>query len=150
EVRKFGESVQNFEKFLSLPYSKNTDLYNYANYALAYAAFEHEDYSKAARYFARFLQGGEKDQKTINDATLRLADSYFVLKDYGTALGYYNRIINGNSASEDYAVFQRGMIQGLQGMNDEKIATHQLLLQEFPRSNYADDAGFEIAYTYFI
>src|SRR5689334_15117777 len=39
EVRKYGESVENFELFLSMPEAKETDLGNYANYALAYAAF---------------------------------------------------------------------------------------------------------------
>ncbi len=150
EVRKFGESVDNFEKFMNLPAAKKTDVYNFAHYALAYAAFEHESYRKAATYFKRFLQGNEKDINTINDAVLRLADSYFVLKDYGDALGYYDRIISYKTSSEDYAMFQRGMIQGLQGQNDLKIATHQSLLQQFPKSNYSDDAGFEIAYTYFI
>ena len=150
EVRKFGESVTNFEKFLNIPAAKKTDVFNFAHYALAYAAFEHENYRKAATYFKRFLQGNEKDVNTINDAILRLADSYFVLKDYGDALGYYDRIISYKTSSEDYALFQRGMIQGLQGQNDLKIATHQALLQQFPGSNYSDDAGFEIAYTYFI
>ncbi|HQS52790.1 MAG TPA: tetratricopeptide repeat protein, partial [Daejeonella sp.] len=150
EVRKFGESVGNFEKFMNLPAAKKTDVYNFAHYALAYAAFEHESYRKAATYFKRFLQGNEKDINTINDAVLRLADSYFVLKDYGDALGYYDRIISYKTSSEDYALFQRGMIQGLQGQNDLKIATHLSLLEQFPKSNYSDDAGFEIAYTYFI
>lgn len=150
EVRKFGESVENFERFLSMPAARRTDVYNYANYALAYAAFEGENYGKAATYFNRFLQGGEKDQNTINDATLRLADSYFVIRSFSGAMSNYDRIINAKVKSEDYALFQRGMIQGLQGQNNEKIATHQSLLQQFPTSNYADDAGFEIAYTYFV
>lgn len=150
EVRKFGESVDNFEKFLDLPASRKTEVYNFAHYALAYAAFEHEAYRKSVTYFSRFLQGNEKDQNTINDAILRLADSYFVLKDYSNALVYYNRIVAANAAGEDYALFQRGMIQGLQGQNDVKIGTHKSLLQQYPNSNYADDAGFEIAYTYFI
>ena len=150
EVRKFGESVDNFEKFLDMPASKETEVYNFAHYALGYAAFEHENYRKAVASFGRFLQGNENDKNTINDAVLRLADSYFVLKDYGNALTYYNRILAANAAGEDYALFQRGMIQGLQGQNDVKIATHKSLLQQYPKSNYADDAGFEIAYTYFI
>jgi TolA-binding protein len=72
------------------------------------------------------------------------------LKNYDEALVYYNRIIASKTSSEDYALFQRGMIQGLQGQNDLKIATHQSLLQQFPKSNYSDDASFEIPYTYFI
>lgn len=150
EVRKYGESVDNFEKFMVMPAARKTDVYNYANYALAYAAFMDENYKTAAHYFTRFTQGSEKDGNTLNDAVLRLGDSYFVLKDYGSALTNYNRIIAANASGEDYALFQRGMIQGLQGQNDAKIATHQSLLKQYPNSNYADDAGFEIAYTYFV
>ena len=56
-----------------------TDVFNYANYALGYAAFGGEQYRKAAHYFEKFLKGDEKDQNTINDAVTRLADSYLPL-----------------------------------------------------------------------
>jgi len=150
EVRKYGESVENFEKFLDMPEARNTPVYNYANYALAYAAFGGEQYKKAAIYFEKFLDGDERDKNTINDATMRVADSYFVLKSYSKALNYYNRIIDERAPGEDYALFQRGMIQGLQGNPDSKIATLNDVLAKFPNSNYADDASFEIAYTYFL
>jgi len=149
ELRKFSEAVKTFEKFLGMPDANKTKVYNFANYALAYAAFEDESYGKAANYFERFLAGNDKDKNTVVDATVRLADSYFVSKSYGNALNYYNRIISNKSTGDDYALFQRGMIQGLQGQDDTKITTMQSLLQQFPNSNYADDAGFETAYTYF-
>ncbi|WP_091149916.1 tetratricopeptide repeat protein [Mucilaginibacter pineti] len=150
EVRKYSESVETFEQFLSMPEAKETDVANYANYALAYAAFYGEQYKKAATYFEKFLRGDIKDKNTENDAITRVADSYFVLKSYGTALDYYNRIIAMHSQGEDYALFQRGMIQGLQGSLDTKISTLNDVLSTFPNSDYADDASFEIAYTYFL
>jgi TolA-binding protein len=150
EVRKYGESVANFEKFLGMPAAKNTDVFNFANYALGYSAFQNDNYAKSANYFQKFLSGDEKDRNTINDATLRLADSYFVIKNYPQALAQYNKIIAWNAQGEDYALFQRGMIQGLQEQNDAKISTHKSLLSQFPKSNYADDATFEIGYTYFV
>lgn len=149
ELRKFGEAVKNFETFMEMPGADKTEVYNFANYALAYAAFEDERYGKAATYFERFLKGNDKDQKTVTDATIRLADAYFVNKSYSNALVNYNKIIASKGTGEDYALFQRGMIQGLEGQNDAKISTMQSLLKQFPNSNYADDAGFETAYTYF-
>jgi len=149
ELRKYGEAVKTFEFFLKMPDANKTGVYNFANYALAYAAFEDEKYSKAANYFEKFLSGNDKDQKTIDDATIRLADSYFVNKNYEDALANYNTVIKRKTAAEDYALFQKGMIQGLQNQYDTKIATMQSLLKQFPNSNYADDAGFETAYTYF-
>lgn len=149
ELRKFGEAVTTFEKFLNLPAAKKLDVYNFANYGLGYAAFEDEKYSKAVTYFERFIAGPDKDDKTINDAILRLADAYFVNKSYSNALSNYNKIIAKRVTGEDYALFQRGMIQGLTNQDDAKIATMQQLIKQYPLSNYADDAGFEMAYTYF-
>jgi TolA-binding protein len=150
EVRKYSESVQNFERFLDMDYASETPVYNYANYGLAYAAFGDEQYKKAAHYFEKFLAGGEKDRNTINDAVTRLGDSYFVLKSYNQARENYDKIIAQHSKGEDYALFQRGMIQGLQGSPDAKISTLTDVLNQFPNSDYADDASFEIAYTYFL
>jgi TolA-binding protein len=150
EVRKYGESIETFEKFLSMPEARQTDVANYANYALAYAAFGGDQYKKAATYFEKFLNGDEKDANTINDAITRLGDSYFVLKSYGKAMDYYNRIIAQHSKGEDYALFQRGMIQGLQGSLDTKISTLNDVLTTFPNSDFADDAAFEIAYAYYL
>ncbi|MDB5140252.1 MAG: tol-pal system protein YbgF [Mucilaginibacter sp.] len=150
EVRKYKESVETFERFLDFPEASETNVYNYANYALAYSAFGDEQYKKAAVYFQKFLNGAETDPNTVNDATTRLGDSYFVLKNYSKALEYYNRIIEKHSKGEDYALFQRGMIQGLQGSPDNKISTLTDVLNKFPNSDYADDASFEIAYTYFL
>jgi TolA-binding protein len=150
EVRKYKESVETFERFLDLPAAKETNLTNYVNYALAYAAFDDEQYGKAARYFEKFLDNEPRDKNTTVDAITRLGDSYFVLKDYGRALEYYNRIIAEHDAGEDYALFERGMIQGLQGSPDTKIATLNDVINKYPNSDFADDAAFEIAYTYFL
>ncbi len=150
EVRKYGESVETFEKFEDMPAAKQTNVYNYANYALGYAAFGDEKYQKAANNFERFIQGDERDKNTVNDAILRLGDCYFTLKNYSRANEYYNRILAQHAKGEDYALFQRGMIQGLQGQLDTKISTLQGLMQKFPTSDYADDASFEMAYTYFL
>lgn len=150
EVRKYDESVQNFERFLDMDGASETDVYNYANYALAYAAFGGEKYKTAATYFEKFLEGDEKDKNTVNDAITRLGDSYFVLKSYAKARENYDRIIAQHIKGEDYALFQRGMIQGLQGNPDAKINTLNDVLSQFPNSDYADDASFEIAYTYFL
>ncbi len=150
EVKKYNEAIDFFTAFLAMPAAKKTEVFNFANYSLGYAALENENYNKAITYFDKFLKSNEKDEKTITDATLRLADAYFGAKNYGNALVNYNRVISQNAPSEDYALFQRGVIQGLQSQPDAKIATLQALLQRFPSSNYADDASFEIAYTYFL
>src|SRR5690606_2018332 len=142
EVRKYKESVASFNEFMRLPAARKTDVYSYANYALAYAAFRNDLYNTAANYFERFLATGGKEGieiNTRNDAIARLADSYFGMKNYGRALEYYNRLISSKAPSQDYALFQRGIIQGLQGDNAGKIATLNSVVKQYPKSNYADD-----------
>lgn len=153
EVRKYREAVTNFNRFLQLPAARQTDVYHYANYALAYAAFRNDNYSTAANYFERFLSGAGRDGidlNTRNDAIARAADSYFGTKNYGRALSYYDRLISSKAQNQDYALFQRGIIQGLQGNTQAKIATLRSVVEKFPNSNYADDVAFEIPYTYFL
>ena len=151
EVRKYGEAVENFSRFLRLPAARNTDVYSYANYALAYAAFRNNSFNTSANYFERFLStGGDKIETNVrNDAIARLGDSYFSMRNYGRAMQYYDRLITSKAPSQDYALFQRGIIQGLQGNNDAKLSTLRSVIEQFPNSNYADDVAFEIPYTYF-
>ncbi len=152
EVRKYGEAVDNFSKFLRLPSARDTEVYSYANYALAYAAFRNDNFNTSANYFERFLStgGSSIDNNTRNDAIARLGDSYFSLRNYSRAMQYYDRLISSGASSQDYALFQRGIIQGLTGDNQTKLATLRSVVERFPNSNYADDVAFEVPYTYFV
>src|SRR5690606_18149407 len=49
----------------------------------------------------------------------------------------------------DYALFQRGILHGLQGDNETKLSILRSVIEKFPNSNYADDVAFEVPYTYF-
>jgi len=55
-----------------------------------------------------------------------------VMKNYSRAMEYYDRIIDKHAPGQDYALFQRGMIQGLQGAPDTKINTLTDLLGKYP------------------
>ena len=151
EVRKYGEAVENFSRFLRLPVAKNTDVYNYANYGLAYAAFRNNSFRMSADYFERFLavEGSSLDEKIRHDVIARLGDSYLSMRNYDRANQYYDQLINSKTSNQDYALFQRGVIFGLQGDHQTKLKILQSVLKQFPSSNYADDAAFEIPYTYF-
>ncbi|MEN5231601.1 tetratricopeptide repeat protein [Sphingobacterium faecium] len=151
EVRKYGEAVENFSRFLRLPVAKNTDVYNYANYGLAYAAFRNNSFRISADYFERFLavEGSSLDENIRHDVIARLGDSYLSMRNYDRANQYYDQLINSKTSNQDYALFQRGVIFGLQGDHETKLKILQSVLKQFPSSNYADDAAFEIPYTYF-
>jgi len=151
EVRKYGEAVENFSRFLRLPAARNTNVYTYANYGLAYAAFRNESFRIAADYFERFLaaEGSSLEENVRYDVIARLGDSYLSVRDYDRANEYYDQLINSKAPNQDYALFQRGIIQGLQGDNEAKLSTLRSVVEQFPGSNYADDVAFEVPYTYF-
>ncbi|KGE15898.1 tetratricopeptide repeat protein [Sphingobacterium deserti] len=151
EVRKYGEAVENFSRFLRLPAARNTKVYNYANYALAYAAFRINRYSVAADHFERFLatEEGTADDRVRYDVIARLGDSYLSMRNYDRANQYYDQLISNKAPNQDYALFQHGIIQGLQGDNEAKLNTLRSVVEQYPGSNYADDVAFEIPYVYF-
>lgn len=151
EVRKYAEAVENFSRFLQLPAARGTNVYNYANYGLAYAAFRNSSFRIAADYFERFMasEGSSLEENVRYDVIARLGDSYLSVRDYGRANEYYDQLINSKAPNQDYALFQRGILQGLQGDNETKLSTLRSVVEQFPGSNYADDVAFEIPYTYF-
>jgi TolA-binding protein len=123
--------------------------YNLANYNLGYCYLNMEDYKSSVFYFDKFLKGNNEDPKKLNDATLRMADGYFVIKNYDKALWNYNKIINEKQSGSDYALYQKGMILGLQNKQNDKIMTLQNLLTFYPKSPYADDAYYEVGNSQF-
>lgn len=150
EVRKYGEAVDNFSRFLQLSAARNTKVYNYANYGLAYSAYQNDSYSTAAKYFERFLAAQETmPQDVRNDVIARLGDSYMSVRNYSKANAYYDQLIQSQAPNQDYALFQRGILHGLQGDNESKLRILQSLVQQFPDSKYADDVAFEIPYMSF-
>ena len=151
EVRKYGEAVTNFSRFLDLPAARSSAEYPYANYGLAYAAFRSDKYNLAANYFGRFLaaQGSKLDEEVRYDVIARMGDSYLTVRDYAKANQYYQQLIDSQAPNQDYALFQQGIIQGLQGNKEAKINTLRSVVEKYPASNYADDVAFEIPYTAF-
>lgn len=125
-----------------------TELYEQASYSMGYCFFKLKQYDEAATSFRRFVDvtDAPKDQRA--DAMVRLGDCYFVNKDEPTAITWYDKAMAAGSKDRDYAMFQKGVCQGLEKQNDAKIATLKKLLDEKPNSQYAADAKFQLGETY--
>ncbi len=128
----------------------------YSDYTIGYSYFKQKSYGNASNYFSK-VTGALKTSKTdlmqnnvYIDAVLRLGDCFFMTKDYKKAETNYTKIIDNNAKGVDYAMFQKGMLQGLQNNNNGKISTLDQLTSKYPASLYVDDAMYEIANTYFI
>lgn len=158
--QKYALAINNHVKFQDLAkvakeLPKETKV-PYSDYTIGYSYFKQKNYSNASNYFSK-TTSALKTSKTDNtqnniyiDAVLRLGDCYFMTKDYKKAETNYTKIIDNNAKGVDYAMFQKGMLQGLQNNNSGKISTLESLISKYSASLYVDDAMYEIANTHFI
>lgn len=124
-----------------------------AHYGLGYSYFEKQDYLLAIQNFTKYkaLSASFSPEPAIfNDAVLRIGDSYLVMGSqednkayYRSASDNYAYISARNVKGADYALYQRGMIYGLLGQQQQKIATLKRIPTEFPKSYYIPDALYE-------
>ena len=147
---RFAEAISTMERFLVSPGAFSLNVYNRANYTIGYANFKLKNYSRAITALRKFVGERGEDARLVNDATLRIADSYFISKEYQLAMDYYDRAIRLDVLDADYAIFQKGLVQGVMGRFEGKITTMQSLIQRYPSSNYMDDAKYEIGNSWLI
>ncbi len=139
-----------YQKFIDNAESKKTKYYPEALYSIAYTYYNQEKYAEAANYFNRYKTsiGYTLPENMFHDATLRLGDCYFAIANYNAALDAYTYIISNKKSGADYAMYQQGMIYGLQGKAASKINILKKITRDFPTSIYVPDAIFQTAEVY--
>lgn len=155
---EFDAAAQQYLQFLNLlkiSDLKEKDWYEpNALYGAGYSLLKLKKYDDALLYFnqcvAKIKPQANKQlkDKVLSDALLRSADCSFMVKDYNAALASYSEIIGGEKTGTDYALFQKGMILGLQGKLEEKVTTLQAIESQYPASIYLDDALYETGSAY--
>ncbi|REK05041.1 MAG: outer membrane protein assembly factor BamD [Bacteroidetes bacterium] len=143
-LSEFDKALKSYNDFLYTPAAVKSQYYNLANYNIGYTHFKKEDYKNSQTAFRKYLQEkSQSDPGRYNDAIIRVADCFFMMRDQANALDYYNQAIAANAKSSDYAIFQKAIIQGVQGRMNDKVATLQKLFDKYPKSVYYDDALYE-------
>ncbi|MDR1680087.1 MAG: tetratricopeptide repeat protein [Prevotellaceae bacterium] len=119
------------------------------NYQIAYTFFQQKNYKEAASYFKKYIDS-ENSSSTANytDALDRLGDCYFAQRDLINAEKYYTQSFSTGGKNGDYAAFQRAIVQGLRRNYNGKITGLQNLMKFYPKSEYCDDAYYEMARAY--
>jgi tetratricopeptide (TPR) repeat protein len=127
-------------------------------YVQGYNFIKLDDYTGALTNFKSAVDGLTRNRSMIKseqigrsvlgDATLRAGDCHFKRNQYREALEYYNNAINQRFEGFEYAMYQKAIIRGLQGVPLDKILGMEELVSRFPQSQYADEALFQIGITY--
>lgn len=147
---KYDNARVQYQKFLDVAESKKTKYYPDAIYGIAYTYFKQSKYAEAANYFNKYKSsvGYTLPENMFHDATLRLGDCYFAISNYNAALDAYTYIISNRKSGADYAMFQQGMIYGLQRKYTAKINILKKISRDFPSSPFIPEAIFQTAEVY--
>ena len=143
--QKYDEAEQSCRTFQARSDAKQSANYDLSNYLLGYICFQRKDYRNAAAFFQTYVSAVNKNHATYADALNRLGDCAFVNRDFVEAEAWYAKVAEQRTTGSDYATFQRGYTFGLLHRYSDKIAEMDKLVLNYPRSDYADDALYEIA-----
>lgn len=128
---------------------RNTANVPLAYYDLGYAQFALKKYPQAAAAFSKVLDNpGGLDAMVQADASSRLGDCYYYARDFESAGEAYDRAYDLNPKAGDYALLQKGLMEGYQRNHRQKIAMLDRLESEFPTSPLIPDALLEKTESY--
>lgn len=116
-----------------------------AYYLRGYVFFATERYEDARKQFALYIEGRHETDDRLTDARCRIADCYYHARQYQQATDYYRLVSDQRGRGADYALYQRGFIQGLGRHHSQKVETLSELVNLYPRSRWADKGCYEIA-----
>ncbi len=143
--RKYDEAIPFYLKVVSLAASIELADMSKARYGLGYAYFNVQQYEQAFLNFKEFVSKSKVSTPNYIDGLIRLADCYYVRKDYMEAIAQYNRARQLKSPDEDYIIFQTGVIAGILRKYDEARNQFTLLISNYPKSQFRDEAIFQRA-----
>lgn len=129
-----------------------------ANYVLGYNYLKLKNYTTAEGYFKEAVAGIKRNnnfikndlvrKNVLGDAILRTGDCLFKRNKYDDAIKFYNEAIDGGYSGFVYAVFQKATIEGLRGKRTEQILALERIVEQYPNSEYADDALLQLGRIY--
>jgi TolA-binding protein len=148
QIGEFPTAENLFTRYLrDFPSGQHADA---AQYALGWTYFRQGLYGDAIPRFERFLSVFRDDGGSIpyrTDARLRLADSYFALKRYPEAVRVYGQLA---ASGDDYSLYQIGQAYSNSGDAFEAMSTFRSLLQEYPASEWREEARYQLGYLFFL
>ncbi|NCX96156.1 MAG: hypothetical protein EBX41_07045, partial [Chitinophagia bacterium] len=118
----------------------------HAYLAAGFAAVNAQKFGEAQQFFNK-AQHDTSNLSNRNIARLQEAEALFMQQKYKEAIYLYDRIAMEDSANAHYAIFQKSILLGLLGKNNEKISTLSQLINLRPPSSFDLQARYETAVT---
>ena len=142
------QAAKDYTQYLNYTTDRRERTYALALYGLGYTHFAQKNYQEAFRQFNQLIEShaaasGAIDKSTLADAQMRIGDCYFHSRQYNAAEANYNKAIDIAPETADYALYQKAFAQGLSGRYSDKVGTLTFLVENYPQSDYIDDALYE-------
>jgi len=159
---EYNESIRLNSQFLTLAKTltglpDESSLFA-GNYLQGYNYLKQGNFPSALDYFLATVEGIKRNRSFIanpevrddmlGDAVLRTGDAYFKRNQYNQAIQYYDEAVNNKYSGYIYALYQKALLEGLRNRNAEKILALEQIATDYPNSEYADDALFQLAIAY--
>lgn len=142
-------AIDQFKEFVTAIGSVSLDEYARAHYNLGYAYFEKKEYTISNSWFRKFESLCDSSTNAVaNDAFNRIGDCYYISKQFTPASEYYNKAVNIGLIETDYSLYQLSLAYGGLKKTSDKVWALKRLLMEYPNSEYAGNAMYEIARSY--
>jgi TolA-binding protein len=145
---QFAEAIKDYSAFLQTTGNNAGNLRTLSNYNIAYCYFKQNQYDKAAPYFQTYIREEDNKSNFLADAYSRLGDCYFYNRRFSEAQKAYDQAITTVPSAGDYALYQKGMVLGLQKDYKGKIAQMDNLIANYANSPYIADALNEKGHAY--
>lgn len=143
------ETTKDMKAYFAIAESKQNQNLKSAYYLAGYAYFSQKDYTNALSNFKKYeSQAVNTKEPAYADAMNRIGDCYFYFRDFNNAIANYDKAIKAAPDNGDYPLFQIAYVNGLQRKYTTKISELEKLLNQYPNSQYADDAYYEIGRAY--
>lgn len=147
--KDFDVSISDYKTYLTTNGAFSDENYNMAHYNIAYANFYKKNYKESNKEFRIYVQNEvNKNSIFMNDAYNRIGDSYFIQKKYSKAVENYDNALNIALRNVDYTLYKKAEALGPLKEFDQKAASFERLIKEYPNSTYAGNAEYALAQLY--
>ncbi len=142
---KYGEAAKSYLEYVNAtPASSPNRAMGYYN--LGYARFKQKRYDDAITDFERFLASSAGSSPAlIGDAYTRIGDCQYYLRQYDKAALSYQKALESAPEIGDYALYQHGVMAGINRKYSDEVKAMDALLEQFPSSALVADAMLQKA-----
>ena len=146
---RYANAIADFDTYQSVSRNSFSDTYSLVYYNIGYCYFKTRSFEQALVNFRRYVsQEQNQGLNSYADAYNRIGDCLFYNRQYAEAEDNYSRASLLQPSTADYATYQKGFMQGLQRNYAGKIRMMDVVINEYPASQYVDDALFERGRSY--